>query len=453
MSSATSTPAGILTVSQLTSGIKGILEREFDVVWVTGEISNFARPPSGHFYFTLKDSAARIGAVMFKGRGRGLKFMPEDGMSVVGMGRVSVYEPRGVYQIIFEYLEPEGFGALQKAFEQLKEKLFKEGLFDEARKKNLPFLPRKVSVITSPSGAVVHDILKVAFRRFPNLHVEIVPVRVQGHGAAGDMVSAISMVNQRGDSDVIIIARGGGSLEDLFPFNSEELARAIHASDIPVASAVGHETDFTIADMAADLRAPTPSAAAEMIVPVKDHLKQALDQSYFDLKSVMLDRLDRDARRLGELGKRLSSPEKKVQDRRLRTDETTRRLIRGARLSIHGKKERFLFLKKILYAKNPLGYVEKLRLEIERLTAGLSHAFETIQARKKSGFGEMSARLGALDPLGILRRGYSIARTVPDGEIIKDPSRTAPGRDIEVIVEKGVLVSRVLKTSKSERID
>ena len=254
----------IYTVSELTSDLKDILEKTYPFIWIFGEISNFNVPVSGHFYFTVKDEHAQINAVMFRNQNRNLKFKPEDGISITGLGRITVYEPRGTYQIIFEYLEPKGTGAIQLAFEQLKKRLADEGLFDEKHKKPLPFLPGKISIITSPTGAVVHDILKIIDRRFSNLHLEIVPVKVQGYGAEDEIISAIEMINARCDSDVAILARGGGSLEDFHAFNSEAVARAVFASKIPIISAVGHETDFSITDFVADFRAPTPSAAAEL---------------------------------------------------------------------------------------------------------------------------------------------------------------------------------------------
>ena len=255
----------IYTVSDLTADIKYILEDKFPFVWICGEISNFRVPASGHFYFTLKADNAQINVVMFRSQNRNLRFVPENGMSVTGLGRISVYEPRGAYQIIFEYLEPEGAGAIQLAYEQLKARLVEEGIFDEKHKKPLPYLPQKISIITSPTGTVVHDILKIINRRFSNVHIEIIPVKVQGEGSEDEIAAALKLLNARDDSDIAIIARGGGSFEDFHAFNSEVVARSIFKSEIPIISAVGHETDFSIADFVADLRAPTPSAAAELV--------------------------------------------------------------------------------------------------------------------------------------------------------------------------------------------
>ena len=270
----------IYSVSDLNANIKALLEESFPFVWIIGEMSNFRIPASGHYYFSLKDAASQISAVMFRGQQRKLKFEPEDGMSVIGMGRISVYEPRGTYQIILEYLEPSGVGALQIAFEQLKNKLADEGLFNDEHKRDIPFIPNKIGVITSSSGAVVHDILQIVNRRYPNIAIQVLPAKVQGKGAAAEIVSALELLNRREECDVAILARGGGSLEDLQAFNSEPVARAIFGSRVPVISAVGHETDYTIADFVADLRAPTPSAAAEMVVPEKftlEHRCKELD--------------------------------------------------------------------------------------------------------------------------------------------------------------------------------
>jgi len=275
----------IYTVSQLNSDIKLLLEDSFPFIWISGEISNCKMPGSGHLYFTLKDENSQINCVMFRGQNQNLTFDLEGGLSITGLGRISLYEPRGTYQVIFEYLEPKGIGALQIAFEQLKDRLSSEGLFDSKYKKPLPFLPKKISLITSPTGAVVHDILKIISRRFPNLFIEIVPVKVQGDNSDKEIVQALELLNTINDSDVIIMARGGGSLEDLNAFNSENVARAVFSVKIPIVSAIGHETDFTISDFVADLRAPTPSAAAELVVPSKDELKRRHEDILSKLKS------------------------------------------------------------------------------------------------------------------------------------------------------------------------
>ena len=268
----------IFTVSEITAAVRGVLEDVFDAVWIEGEISNLRVPASGHNYFILKDGKAQIKCVMFRNYRSGLKFAPEDGDQVLLFGRVSVYEARGEYQVIVETMEPRGLGALQKAFEQLKEKLDKEGLFKDEKKKPIPEFPWKVGIITSETGAAVRDILNIMQRRNPKVSVLLYPVKVQGDGAAEEIAEAIETMNQRKDVEVLIVGRGGGSIEDLWAFNEEVVARAIYKSKIPVISAVGHEIDFTIADFVADLRAPTPSAAAELAVPVlEDTARQIID--------------------------------------------------------------------------------------------------------------------------------------------------------------------------------
>ena len=316
----------IYSVSELTSDIKELLENKYPFIWICGEISNFNVPSSGHFYFTLKDDRAQISAVMFRNQNRNLPFNPEDGLRIKGLGRIGVYEPRGTYQIIFEYLEPQGTGAIQLAFEQLKKQLFEEGLFDEKHKMALPFMPQKISIITSPTGAVVHDILKIINRRFPNIFLEIIPVKVQGHGAEQEIVEAIALLNARSDSDVAILARGGGSLEDFHAFNSEAVARAVFGSEIPIISAVGHETDYSITDFVADLRAPTPSAAAELAVPLKTDLSRKITELSSLLTHRFLRNIVHFQKVLKGLSNRLIHPSRKMADLRLRTDDMLGRL-------------------------------------------------------------------------------------------------------------------------------
>ena len=300
----------VYEVFELTELITALLEKRFDFIWVEGEISNFSAPRSGHYYMVLKDDRAQIRSVMFRMQARYLKFLPENGMKVLAQGRISVYAPRGEYQLILDYLEPIGSGALALAFEQVKQKLSKQGLFDPSVKKPLPFLPKKLVLVTSPTGAAVRDFLKVVERRFANLDIRIVPVRVQGDQACGDMVQALEFINRNLEADVIVLTRGGGSLEDLWPFNQEELAVAIRGSKIPVVSAVGHEIDLTISDMAADFRAPTPSAAAELLVAEKESLEKHVQE----LKSRLVNEIQkkvlhkRDPARISE--KKASRPQK-----------------------------------------------------------------------------------------------------------------------------------------------
>ena len=298
----------ILTVSELTRQIKGLLEERFSEVWVEGEISNLRNHPSGHLYFTLKDDFSQIRAVLFRMQARSVRFLLEDGLHVVCRGRVSLYEKRGDYQLILESIEPRGVGALQLAFLQLKERLEKEGLFRPEHKKSLPMLPQRVGVITSPTGAVIRDILHILNRRFGNLHILLYPVRVQGEGAWREVAEGIDYFNRQKNADVLIVGRGGGSMEDLWPFNEEGLARAIYRSKIPIISAVGHETDYTISDFVADLRAPTPSAAAELVVRDKREISNTLHVLGYRLENQMVQRLQERRTHLNHLEKVLGTP-------------------------------------------------------------------------------------------------------------------------------------------------
>jgi exodeoxyribonuclease VII large subunit len=433
----------IYTVSELTAKVKVLLEDNFSIIWICGEISNIRIPASGHFYFTLKDEKAQINAVMFRGQNRNLKFMPEDGMSVKGIGRVSVYEPRGAYQIILEYLEPKGTGAIQLAFEQLKERLSAEGLFDEKYKTPLPFLPRKISIITSPTGAVIHDILKIVNRRFPSIPIEIIPVKVQGDGSDKEIVSGLETINARSDSDVVILARGGGSLEDFQAFNSEEVARAIFASKIPVISAVGHETDFSIADFVADLRAPTPSAAAELAVPLKRDLIKKTAELTTNITIRFSRYIEHLQTRLQEISHRLADPNKRIEDLRLKTDDLLSRLIRTFKANFIQQQERFEWRLDKLSSNNPLIYIRKANDKLKQFNNNLLTYKRIYLTNKKFLLRELDARLTALSPNAILDRGYSITRTIPDAVIIRNPEQVEIGEDLEVMVAKGSLICSV----------
>ncbi|MEK7851167.1 MAG: exodeoxyribonuclease VII large subunit [Deltaproteobacteria bacterium] len=391
----------VLTVSQLTSMVKGILEENFALVWVEGEFSNLRTPSSGHIYFTLKDETSQIRAVMFRGRGSFLKFRLEDGLHIILRGNITVYETRGEYQILADYIEPVGAGALQLAFEQLKERLSKEGLFDQARKRPIPMVPKKVGIITSPTGAAIRDMLHILGRRFANLHILIYPVRVQGAEAPPEIIQALRDMNAVPDLDVIIAGRGGGSIEDLWAFNDEGVARAIYGSRVPVISAVGHETDFTIADFVADLRAPTPSAAAELVVQNKVELEERLEALYRRLCHISRSRLNLLASHLGSLEGRLRTPRDKVLQLSQRLDDLTIRLGLSVKQKVESSKKR-----------------------LER---------------------EVSL-LNSFNPLAILNRGYSIATKVPTGEVIKEIGAVNAGDRVGVRVTDGEMECRVEKT-------
>jgi exodeoxyribonuclease VII large subunit len=433
----------IFTVTELTQTIKGLLEDTYPFVWLAGEISNFRIPVSGHFYFTLKDPGAQISVVMFRAQNRSLRFRPEDGMAVVAMGRLSVYEPRGVYQIIVEYLEPEGIGILQLAFEQLKTKLAAEGLFDEKRKRPLPFLPHKIAVVTSPTGAVIRDIMHVINRRFPNVAVEIASVRVQGEGAAEEIAEALQLLNEMSDADVIVVARGGGSLEDLQAFNSEVVARAIFSSHIPVVSAVGHETDFTIADFTADVRAPTPSAAAELIVPVKEELSRRIREIRGTLKSAMYQRLRLLRERTSQLSWRLVHPSRQIGDYRLRLDDAVGRILRGLSRQLDEKRGRLNMIQERFCRCSPQVAVEDLGVLLKHHRQTLFSAIQFLLESKKGTLRTTVAKLNALNPLAILERGYSVTQTLPDYALVKEVRQVGLGQQVQVTVSKGGMVCRI----------
>jgi exodeoxyribonuclease VII large subunit len=388
----------ILTVTDLTERIKGLLEGAFPDLWVEGEISNLTVPQSGHAYFTLKDARNQIRAVLFRSSQKNLKFTLQHGMLVICRGRVSVYGPRGEYQLILDYIEPKGVGALQKAFEELKTRLDKEGLFDRERKRPLPLLPRRIGIVTSPTGAAIRDILRVIKRRHPRIHIMLYPVPVQGPEAAPAIVEAIEYFNREAAVDVIIVGRGGGSLEDLWAFNEEAVARAIFASRVPVISAVGHETDYTISDFVADLRAPTPSAAAEMVVESEESFRDHIDSLSTGIFRSLRQKIELLRAALREHSGLLEDPRRRFEQYALRLDELTGRLATG--LNHHIRRDRALLVS---------------------LAAGLDH----------------------LNPLGILSRGYSITKTVPGDEILKDASATRAGELLRTRLATGEVISRV----------
>lgn len=443
----------IFTISQLTQNIKLLLEENFSLVWITGEISNFRVPVSGHFYFTLKDDAAQISAVMFKGLNRNLKFKPEDGMNITGFGRISVYEPRGTYQIILEYLEPSGIGALQAAFEQLKVKLSVEGLFDVEKKKPIPFLPETVCLITSPTGSVVHDMIRVIQRRYQAVNIVILPVKVQGEGSENEISAAIELINQLQKADVAILARGGGSLEDLSAFNSEKVARSIFASSIPIISAVGHDTDFTIADFVSDLRAPTPSVAAELVVPVQSDLADRIQTFFKRLCSRFRLNINHYVGNLEKLSKRLTHPQKKLDDAKLRLDDYYSRLIREFTRSIKFRREKLFWLNQRLDSKSPFYLIENNKKSLQQQIILLESLYISFVNQLRLKYKELYGRLHALSPTAVLKRGYSITRNLSDKTVVTDSSSVCIDQLVEVMLAKGVLFCRVERKHRNGQDD
>jgi len=443
----------IYTVSRLTAEIKAILEQRFQFLWLTGEISNFRMPSSGHFYFTLKDDAAQIQSVMFRGQNRNLTFRPEDGMAVTGLGRISVYEPRGNYQIIFEYLEPKGVGALQVAFEQLKRKLESEGLFEAEHKKPIPQLPRRLGIVTSPSGAVVHDILHVVERRFPGLGIDIVPVKVQGEGAIESIVAGLQLLDARNDVDVVMLARGGGSLEDLQAFNSEAVARAMFAARLPVISAVGHETDYTIADFVADLRAPTPSAAAELAVPVKIELQQKIKRYENDIIYYINQNIKEKRALLNDLSRRVVDPKKRLDDLRLRLDDYSGRLQRTMQVDLRMSRERLQRRCDNLFHYNPLSQIKALRENLTSTHQRLSQGIRYDLHQKRQRLDRLKEQVEVLSPTAVLARGYSITRTLPAKQVVRDAAAVDLRQHLQIRLAKGTLTCEVKEKSSNGRND
>lgn len=397
-------PRKIYKVSEINKIAKNLLEGEFPDIWLEGEISNLTLHSSGHLYFSLKDEEAQINAIMYKWQAGQLEFMPESGMKVIAQGKISVFVKGGRYQIIVYDLKPIGIGALQQAFEQLKRKLDKEGLFDKARKRPIPMLPQKIGIVTSPTGAAIRDILNIIERRFANVHILINPVRVQGDQAAGEIADAITYVNEHFPSlDVLIVGRGGGSLEDLWSFNREIVARAIYDSGIPVISAVGHEIDYTIADFVADLRAPTPSAAAELVVTNKIELEKRILLLTSKIKSSMAHELD-------ELTSRY------------------RHLVES-RIFLHPEE---------IYSQ----FQQDIDYYLERIVSHCIHFFDFQRERLNSLMG----KLDVLSPLHILARGYSITYKLPGNEILKSISQVTMKDKVKVKLHRGEIICRVEET-------
>jgi exodeoxyribonuclease VII large subunit len=433
----------ILTVSRLTALIRGVLEENFEHVWVEGEVSNLAMPSSGHCYFTLKDSGAQVRCVMFRASSRALKFRVLNGMGLILKGRVSVYDQRGEYQLIVEYMEPKGIGALQLAFIQLKEKLAKEGLFDESRKKPLPVLPNRIGIITSATGAAIHDIMKILRRRYVNVELLICPVKVQGEGAAEEIAAALRNLNRYGKVDVIIAGRGGGSLEDLWPFNEEVVARAIFNSRIPVVSAVGHEIDYTIADFVADLRAPTPSAAAELVVKNKAELAAAVDNLSRRLEFAMEQGLRQLRSRVEGLARAVKDPVMLLGYLAQRIDDLYERLGRAFATGMVQRRDRLESLANHLRLTSPEMDMERCRERLLKIAAATETAMRAILDEKHEKTAVNAARLQALSPLATLARGYSVACKLPEGLVIRDSSQIDEGDRLELTFHRGSAVCEV----------
>ena len=428
----------IFGVRDLVSAIRTQLEREYTDVWVEGEISNYRPADSGHLYFTLKDDGAQLRVVMWRTQARLLRFKPDNGLQVIARGRVTVYDQRGELQLSAEYLEPKGAGALQIAFEQLKAKLAAEGLFDRERKKAIPRLPRRIGIVTSPRGAALQDMLNILRRRHESVGVTIFPAQVQGDTAAGEVASGIRHFNRAKNVDVIIIARGGGSLEDLAAFNDEALARVIAASEIPLISAVGHETDFTIADFVADLRAPTPSAAAELVIESKRQLEEQVETLRRRLARGARYQLQQIKLRLTELSQHgaFARMREAIRRREQRVDELVFRMAQAERKMIQSQ------MRRLDVASTRLRHLDlRLRLnyfhkQLDQQTSAIQSSMRSVLQRRRAQVDHLTAQLQALSPTNILDRGYALVFDAR-GELIKDAAQVKSGEEITAQVAKG----------------
>ncbi len=433
----------VYSVEQLNIFIRQTLESHVGIIWLQAEISNFKPHSSGHFYFSLKDSKAQISAIMFRGSNSKLKFKPHDGLEVIVRGRITVYEPRGTYQIVCETMEPVGAGALQKQFEQLKEKLKAEGLFETSRKKQLPAFPKNIAVVTSPTGAAIQDILNIMRRRAPHVAVTVVPVIVQGAAAAPLLQEAFRKA-QLLNPDVIIIGRGGGSIEDMWCFNDEGLARMIAASPIPVISAVGHEIDFTICDFVADLRAPTPSAAAELVAKSSNELLHKLSQWERLIRNSFEKIFRLKLQAAIAASRRLIDPKKKLADYNLRNDELLTRLEQATKVYLeYHKKDLSLLQQKMI---NPQNYIDSIKNNVRQLVVSLN---TSIQKSLKEADYKIKSAMGLLDslsPLKVVDRGYSI--TTKETQVVKSVKDVKVSDIIDIQVSDGHLEATILKIKK-----
>jgi exodeoxyribonuclease VII large subunit len=437
----------IFSVSRLVRECRAVLEGSFPLLWVSGEISNLAQPASGHIYFSLKDEVAQVRCAMFRMKRQLLRFRPENGQQVLIRARVSLYEARGEFQLIAEHMEPAGEGILRLAFEQLKSKLAAEGLFDAAIKKPLPPVPKQLGLITSPSGAAIRDLLSVLRRRFPALPVVIYPVQVQGDDAPRQIIRMLELANQRNECDVLILSRGGGSLEDLQAFNDEAVARAIHASHIPLVSGVGHEIDFTIADFVADRRAATPSAAAELVAPDQTAWLKHLDQLRQRLSRHQTQRLHRLREKIGNLQGRLlrQHPTRQLQQRAQRFDELNQRLHQSIHLHLLQRTRRLEQLQHRLAGHSPAQRLERLsqthRQRSERMQRAINQQIEKHRTR----LAQLARDLQTLSPLNTLGRGYAIVSRTRDGHIVRESSEVKCGETVKARLLQGGLVCKVIE--------
>ena len=435
----------IFSVSELNRTVRQLLENSLTLLWVEGEISNFARPGSGHWYMTLKDEKSQVRCAMFKGSNMRVGFEPANGMSVLVRCKAGIYEGRGEYQLVIEHMEEAGFGALQRQFEQLKASLSKEGLFDPSHKREIPFSIRHAGIVTSPTGAAIKDILSVLRRRFPSIAVTIYPTAVQGEQAQSQIVEAITNANDDNRCDVLIVGRGGGSLEDLWLFNEESVARSIHNSRIPIVSAVGHEIDFTIADFVADLRAPTPSAAAELISPDCNKVGIQFRNLELDLAKTIIRRVQNLSYSVLNLKNQLQHPERKLQEQAQRLDHLDTRLIRAIQSTLERKRRISTNSAERLVRQTPMEILLETRLKLKNGIQQLSKTIKQQLSQKNNDVEQSMQLLDAVSPLRILNRGFSVLRN-NNHDIIKSIKSVNIGESLKGRVSDGEIYVNVTKT-------
>ncbi len=434
----------IFTVSQLNRKAKLLLETHLPLIWVSGEISNLAKPASGHWYFSLKDSQAQVRCAMFRNANQRVRFAVESGQQVLIRARVSLYEGRGEYQLIAEHIEPAGAGALQQEYERLKAALSAEGLFATENKKALPAFPQEIVVITSPTGAAIHDILSVLKRRYPVAKVTVIPVSVQGESAAPEMITALRKTEQLPACDVVIIGRGGGSIEDLWAFNNEALVRAIAAFPIPIVSAVGHEVDFTLTDFVADHRAPTPSASAEMVSPDSNEWLQRLDRYLQTFTSLFSKKLADKRSQVSLLKQGLRHPQERINSQKNQLSHLSEKLHLGMSKKITEAMHQLTTLQLRVEKINPKIQLDNHKQSLAYLYVRLQQSQRAILENKKQRFLQQTSTLHAISPLNVLARGYSITATI-EGKIIKEASKVIAGDTIKSTVGSGTIISQVVE--------
>ena len=433
----------VYTVSRLNREARAALEASFPLLWLEGEISNLSRPRSGHIYFSLKDEFAQVRCAMFRMRAMNLNFSPKDGTQVMARVRVGLYEPRGDFQLVIDHMEEAGDGVLRRAFDALKQRLGNEGLFDESRKRPLPELPRCIGVVTSPSGAAIRDILTVLKRRFPAIPVVIYPVAVQGEGAAPEIAAAIRLAGTRKECDVLIVGRGGGSLEDLWAFNEESVARAIHESPVPVVSAVGHEVDFTIADFVADVRAPTPSAAAELLSPDREAWLIRLQRVEGRLTQMARQQLRQRRQQLAWLERRLKHPGRRLQENAQRLDELELRLVQAQRNLARHKHARLETLQARLERHSPMLRLQQLQRSQKELGRRLQLSMELRLKQSQQRLANQAHALETVSPLATLGRGYAIVSTVEQDKVLHRSDEIKVGERVRARLHQGQLLCRI----------